>query len=93
LEFNHGKKALKQRYLCNSFKNTFTQVARTIFGYSNTFYHVWIDFIACAINGLTLKINGIAISKSKTKCFSMRHKLYDGEYNVALSGEIELDST
>ena len=95
--FNHGKKTLKQRYLCKCCKKTFVPAAGTIFGYSNTSYHEWIDFIACEINGLTLNEEVISISKSKTTCFNMRHKLYDAlsdiQEDVVLSGEIELDPT
>ena len=95
--FNHGKKISRQRYLCQDCRKTYVPTSGTVFAYSNTSYHDWIDFIACEINGLTLEQEVISIGKSKTTCFNMRHKLYDALSDIqdktVLSDEIELDPT
>lgn len=95
--YNYGKKSAKQRYLCKDCKRTYVPTSGTVFAYSNTSYHDWIDFIACEINSLTLEQEVITISKSKTTCFNMRHKLYDALSDIqdrtVLHDEIELDPT
>lgn len=90
----YGFNKNRQKYKCKDCLKIFSPTTKTIFTYSNTNYDDWISFIACEINGLTLEQEVIAIGKSKTTCFNMRHKLYNAIRDIQekkLSGTIELD--
>lgn len=90
--FNNGR----QKYYCKSCNKFFSATTKTLFQWSKSKYSIWKTFIGCEINGLTLEQEKIAIGKSKTTCFNMRHKLYraikENISNVKLNGLIEVDS-
>ena len=85
----------KQKYRCKECRSVFLPTTKTMFSHSKTTFNEWSYFIGCELNGLTLEAESIALSKSKTTCFHMRHKLYEAishlQNNVQLSGNIEFD--
>ncbi len=90
--FNHGR----QKYYCKSCCKLFSSTTKTLFQSSKSSYSIWKTFIGCEINDLTLEQESIAIGKSKTTCFNMRHKLYRAikeiVFDIKLKGLIEIDS-
>ena len=91
----HDRKG-KQKYLCRDCKAVFLSTTGTVFSRSRISYSDWTSFIASELNCLTLEEESIQISRSKTTCFNMRHKLYKAISEImddSLSGLIELDPT
>ena len=86
----------RQKYLCKDCGKIFSDTTNSIFFHTRSNYNTWSTFIACEINQLTLEEEAVAIGKSKTTCFYMRHKLYAtiGEYirKPSLKGIVKLDS-
>lgn len=85
----------RQKYRCKSCNLVFGATTNTFFSHSKIKFHEWLHFIAAEINKMTLEEEVVAIGKSKTTCFNMRHKLYSAvssfQDKEKLSGQIELD--
>ena len=94
---NGFNKKHRQKYLCRDCGKIFSDTTNTIFSHTRSHYHTWTTFIACELNQMTLEQEVVAIGKSKTTCFHMRHKLYaaigDHIRNTPLKGIVKIDST
>lgn len=85
----------RQKYRCKDCHTIFQATTNTFFSHSKVKFHEWLHFIASEINKLTLDEEMVAIGKSKTTCFNMRHKLYAAvstfQEDQKLSSQIQLD--
>lgn len=84
----------RQKYRCKYCNAIFGATTNTFFSHSKIKFHEWLHFIASEINKLTLKEEVVAIGKSKTTCFNMRHKLYKAVSSFQdqqLCGKVQLD--
>jgi transposase-like protein len=90
--FNPG---LRQKYRCKDCGAVFMATTGTMFSHSRSTYSQWSSFIAGELNGLTLEQEVVAIERSKTTCFNMRHKLYEAagkKLADKLHGLIQMDA-
>jgi hypothetical protein len=58
---------------------------------------MWLAFLGCELNHLTLEQEAVVVGRTVTTCFNMRHTLYSDfskkAMSVRLSGSTELDAT
>lgn len=94
---NGFNKKHRQKYLCRDCGKIFSDTTNSIFSHTRSDYHTWSTFIACELNQMTLEQEVVAIGKSKTTCFHMRHKLYasigESIRSTRLKGTVKIDST
>ena len=85
----------RQKYQCKECHCIFGVTTNTFFYHSKIKFHEWLHFIASEINKLTLEEEMVAIGRSKTTCFHMRHKLYASVHSFQeeqmLGGQVQLD--
>lgn len=84
-----------QRYKCKECNCSFCDTTNTISNNSKLTYEVWISFLQCMIDKLSIRKTAAKLKLNKNTVFSMRHKVLNAfksfRESTILSGEIQVD--
>ena len=84
-----------QRYKCKSCQKRFNESTKTSFSKTKLTYEIWISFLQCMIDKLSIRKTASKLELNKNTVFAMRHKVLNALSNfresIKLSGEIEAD--
>lgn len=86
-----------QRYICNDCRKTFTSKSNTIFGTSKLDQTVWLKYVECMVDKLTLQASADKVRVGLKTSFFMRHRIlecmkkYIGDFRVGKGNSADLD--
>ena len=87
----------KQRYLCMDCGKTFAITTNSIVSGTHKDFSVWEKYIACMLNGLSVRKTAEICGIHRNTAFVWRHKILDALQNMAedvvLDGIVEADET
>lgn len=92
---NGKSKKGTQRYKCKACNRNFCDTTNTISNNSKLTYDIWINFLHCMIDKISIRKTAAKLELNKNTIFAMRHKVLNAlssfRENTKLSGEIQID--
>lgn len=88
-----------QRYICNDCRTTSTAKTNTIFGTTKLDKTVWLKYVECVVDKLSLQASADKVGVGLKTSFFMRHRIlecmkkYTENFRVSKGNSAELDET